>query len=615
MSEDRTDLEQRAFDAWVPMAPPSGFSDRVTAAKVTRRPYLVAAIALSGVLAAVIVGVLHFLPTKPVGLAQLVSAEGPVERAQGSGAWRSAAIGDQFFAGDGARTADGAAELGTLGARLWLAPHTVLRFTASTLKVELGAIELRGAGTFDLEVGKVRMASAGVVRVSSDIGARNRVELLIGTAQVATLDGKELDLNVGTPYVIDLDIGKVAIADAGADAGVVAIASDAELAPTATLDVTGVVELEEAGVWERLPPGRNTLMGSPALRLGVHASAKLAGRDLLVKLPGGSVALGGEGELALDGLGLSTKVTIARGAGTVTGTSSDLALSRGESAVLTKAGTIQVVERIPAFADMTVSAGESFTIHDPRGTTAVHFGFGGKCVDGGVIQLDRDARFLTVHASAGKDGANILVPSGAWAYRLACIRGGSDGPTIASGRVVVVRDAGRRPLPPKPNRNPIDLDGRNYTIWYQSTIPTVVVHVQGTPKLMKLHLATGGAEEVFDSTASTVTIPSEKLREATYNLWAELDGVKTGVTTLKITFDQTAALIYIDTPLDGKPWTDDIDVRGAVLPGWNASIDSVALPFDPQRRFSVKVSKPTTKALAIRLVHPQRGTHYYLRRE
>jgi hypothetical protein len=274
-----------------------------------------------------------------------------------------------------------------------------------------------------------------------------------------------------------------------------------------------------------------------------------------------------------------------------------------------------VIDRIPAFADMTVTAGESFTIHDPRGTTAVHVGFGGKCADGGVIQLDHDARFRTAHVSAGKDGVNILVPNGAWAYRLACVRGGSDGPTVASGRVAVVRDAGRRPLPPTPSRNTIDLDGRNYTISYQSTIPMVVMRVRGTPKLMKLHLATNGAEEVFDSTASTVTIPSAKLREATYSVWAELDGVKTGVTTLKITFDQTAAQVYIEAPLDGKPWADDIDVRGAVLPGWNASIDGVAIPFDAQRRFSVKVSKPTTKALAIRLVHSQRGIHYYLRRE
>jgi hypothetical protein len=86
------------------------------------------------------------------------------------------------------------------------------------------------------------------------------------------------------------------------------------------------------------------------------------------------------------------------------------------------------------------------------------------------------------------------------------------------------------------------------------------------------------------------------------------------VSTLIIDFDQTAPQVYIESPANGQTWTGDIDVRGAVLPGWSAAVEEIAIPIDKQRRFAAKVGLPTGKALAIRLSHPQRGVHYYLRR-
>jgi hypothetical protein len=64
-----------------------------------------------------------------------------------------------------------------------------------------------------------------------------------------------------------------------------------------------------------------------------------------------------------------------------------------------------------------------------------------------------------------------------------------------------------------------------------------------------------------------------------------------------------------------KPWDPQIQVRGALMPGWTAAASGVEIPVDKQRRFNGKVDKPTgTTTLAIRLSHPQRGVHYYLRR-
>jgi hypothetical protein len=63
---------------------------------------------------------------------------------------------------------------------------------------------------------------------------------------------------------------------------------------------------------------------------------------------------------------------------------------------------------------------------------------------------------------------------------------------------------------------------------------------------------------------------------------------------------------------------DEIDattlVRGAVLPEWTAEIDGISIPIDKQRRFMANVGLPRDGALAIRLSHPRRGIHYYLRR-
>jgi len=55
-------------------------------------------------------------------------------------------------------------------------------------------------------------------------------------------------------------------------------------------------------------------------------------------------------------------------------------------------------------------------------------------------------------------------------------------------------------------------------------------------------------------------------------------------------------------------------MRGAVLPGWSAAVEAIAIPVGNQRRFAAKVGIPGASALAIRLSHPQRGVHYYLRR-
>ena len=605
---------------------------------------------------------------KPTAIAELAKADGPVERQAGRGPWEPAPIGTRYFFGDAARTGAGGAQLviAAGGATLAMQPRTVLRFGGQAagaadrrLVVELGAVELTGTGSYALDIGDVELARNGTLRITAKGGGQRALQLVVGEAQVATAGGtirlevgKELDLGIGAAVV-------TVTADAAVPDAPPAPPADAAPEPAgamADLEASGRVEAERPGIpgWKVLPPETRQIEKGTKLRLARGATAKLSARGTTLELAGGArggvaddlslsleagparaqVAAGGAiglpggaralpaaapgapAEAALDAGGREAKVTMLRGTGRLAGApGTELAMARGESAVLGRAGTIRVVEAIPATFDFRVPVGETLTVHDPRPPTAVSFHFGGKCPDGGVVELDRDGRFRTPRASAGKDAANLRVDGGAWSYRLRCTAGGREGGAVAAGRIAVIRDAGTRALPKLRPPNDIEADGRTWRVSYQSAMPDLRVLAKGAGAAFRLTLAAGGKADVFEAASPTITIPGARLREGTYTYWVEIDGKKQDkVSTLIINFDQTAAQVYIESPQDGAPWSGDLDVRGAVLPGWTAAVDVVSIPIDPQRRFAARVGTPPGTALAIRLSHPARGIHYYLRR-
>jgi len=599
-------------------------------------------------------------------IAKLTKTDGPVDRQQGEAEWKQADVGAEFFIGDAARTADGGAGLEVIGgAQIAMQPHTVLRFGgkagASRIEVELGAIDLTGSGNYALDGGDVKL-SKGTVRISAKAGGKNTVELTIGEASMSSVDGGSINLEVGKVIDLDLEV-KVTALDAGVvDAAPVDAAVDApeavpQTADDATITVTGKkAEIQAPGqtAWTALPAGAGVVPKGSTVRLGTGTTAALAARGTSLEMAAGSrakltdeggfaiesgvvraqAAAKGEGSVAVPGgaVGLKStstgsevrvdvnsresKVTGTRGAAKLTGSGGgELEMNRGETATLAKNGTIRVIEAIPSFFDFRLSVGETVTIHDPKGLAAVQFSFGGKCSEGGFIEMDRDARFRTAKVSGGKDQANLSVGAGNWAYRLRCTTASGDSAAVGSGRIALVRDAGTRTLL-KPVTNDIDTDGRNYSLGYQSTIPNFAVRIKGEGGPFVLHMATGGSEETFSGPGPKITVPGEKLKEGTYSYWIDRNGVKDPkVSTLKIYFDNTAPQVYIQSPSYGKPWGEgDIDVRGAVLPGWSAAIEGVAIPMDKQLRFAAKVAQPPGNALAIKLSHPKRGVHYYLRR-
>lgn len=619
-----------------------------------------------GVLVVVVAWLAFGCDKKKPGIATLSNANGPVER-EHAGVWAGARIGTQFFFGDAVRTGDGSAELVVAGTQvLEMAPNSVLRFAAGTnnkahVKVEVGAYDVVNTGAVGMEIGSVKIAPGGKVHVTA-----GQVELLIGAAQVKGADGTLLDLVIGSP--LSLDIGRPVIVrtDAGnADASV------ADALPDGTPDAKAVevvaVEIVGAGAeqsadgekWKPLAPGKGTIPVGTKLRLKKSgATAKLVSSGMSLELsgassqvtvwenlllglergvanatvpaatkgsigvPGGQVELTapakavGEARIEVTAKG-EAKVAMVHGTAKLVTASTSFDMAAGETAAIARAGVIYPGIAVPKYFDFQINVGDTaktLWIHDGRGSPAVRFAYGGICDAGGTIEADRDSRFRTPRLSEGQDAANLLLPSGSWAWRLRC------GDKTATGQIFVVRDNGRRPLPPKPSTNTIDADGRNYTIAYQSLIPIVAVRYKGGGTNFRLHVATAGAEQIFESTTPTIEIPSGKLREGNYALWFDRDGERQDkITTLKISFDQTAAQVYIESPVDGHAFGDEVSLAGAALPGWTAKVDGIEIPVieTATRRFRAKVPRPRggAQALAIQLSHPQRGIHYYLRRE
>ncbi len=599
--------------------------------------------------------------SKQQEIAKLEKADGPVDRQQANEAsWTGAEVGTKFFLGDAARTADGGAELSLAGgAQIAMQKHTVLRFGGkggqNRISVELGAIDLSG-GNVELDVGAVKVGASGRVRITARGDGKADITLTLGDAQVTSLGGitttLELDKNLQlttevTAVVVVVDAG---VPDAPADAPEAA----KPVASGATIEVTGKKgEMLIAGgtKWAPLPEGSSELPKGSKVRIGGGTAAKLTagGTNLAiaggsrasfteasalalevgggtasgegsVALPGGAIAVKGSTptEVKLDSGGGGTKVTISRGTGRLTGTGgSQLDMNRGESATLLKTGQIRPLEAIPNYFDIQIVAGEgNFAIHDPRPPVAIQFQFAGKCPTGGIIEMDKDPRYRTAKVSGGKEAANHLVKSGTWAYRLRCTSGAGEGAAVASGRITVVADGGTRKLPDKPGVSPFEPNGMLWTIGYQSVIPDIAVTFPGGGTNFTLHLARGGKDSTFPSTSTKFKIEGKQLSEGNYTYWFDRDGVRQDKTnSLKIQFDNTAPQVYIELPINGKPWpAGDLDVRGSVVPGWAAAVGGASIPLDSARRFIAKVQQPSGRALAIRLSHPQRGVHYYLRR-
>ena len=578
-------------------------------------------------------------------VAVLDKASAPVQR-HAAGEAHAAPVGTKFYLDDIVRTTTGTAELAlTTGGRIEMPPNTALRFVArvglTAMVIENGTITLSGTGNYRLELGTLSLVN-GTVRIGG--GKTPTVELVFGRGELDR-DGQRTPLEANK--VLEFGTGMLAAnVDAGvADTPIQAPSSDdmtievsgdgatmqapgdtkwgklgsGSVAPGAriALDAKTTAKLTIRGTTLDLAPGTRALVTS-SREIHIEAGAATAHVGIdggQIGVPGGQVKLSANGTAIIDvGARGDAKVTAVTEGVQLIGKRGSVDVRQGELALVHKAGGVAPGELvIPAHYDYELRVGEpaNITLHDPAGVTAVRFAFATPCSKGGAIELARSSQFRSPLISVGDSAAHLMVRSGRWAYRARC-----NGDTVASGHIIVLRDRGTRRLPKDPPRFEIAADGRNYRLDYQTHIPDVQLRAGGRGTTFKLHLTSGKDERVFSSTTGSFKVPGTTLREREYTFWVERDGVKSKVSTLRIGFDQTTAQVYIETPVDGRAWGPYIEVAGATLPGWTATIDGKSIPADKDtRRFGTMMPAPKdARAVAIQLSHPERGVHVYLRR-
>jgi hypothetical protein len=131
-----------------------------------------------------------------------------------------------------------------------------------------------------------------------------------------------------------------------------------------------------------------------------------------------------------------------------------------------------------------------------------------------------------------------------------------------------------------------------------------------------LHHRFGGASRRHTTSNSSYSFGSGRLREGKHEIYFEGGGKVSIKTAIRIRFDNAAPKATLNTPAAPTAKAgDDLQISGLALPGWAVDVDGRTLQQDGQGRFSVDAQMPTERrALAVRLTHPRRGTHIYLRR-
>jgi hypothetical protein len=81
-------------------------------------------------------------------------------------------------------------------------------------------------------------------------------------------------------------------------------------------------------------------------------------------------------------------------------------------------------------------------------------------------------------------------------------------------------------------------------------------------------------------------------------------------TTIDVVLDTQAPAARV---VEGSPGAaDSVTLSGQTMPGWNVAIGDEKIEVDGKQGFSVDVDGDST--VPIRFSHPDRDTHYYLRR-
>jgi len=256
------------------------------------------------------------------------------------------------------------------------------------------------------------------------------------------------------------------------------------------------------------------------------------------------------------------------------------------------------------YADLVVSAGASFVVHDEAPPTAIGFRFDPVCPEGARVEVREQ------WTEAEKQG-NLLLPAGHHEYSVRCL----DRPEVVvkKGELRILRDSGTRQLPTFTPTAQVALDGRTYTVLYQARLPSVTVVWPTAPDAPAYILDIDGravrTTKPSHTFASGVLTPGKHV--ATFNAQSS-PARASRPTTILIKVDAQAPTGRVAEPKGEFAPGGSVPVAGQALPGWSVSVAGAPLEKDASGRFSARV--PVSGTLAIAFSHPTHGMHYYLRR-
>jgi hypothetical protein len=353
-----------------------------------------------------------------------------------------------------------------------------------------------------------------------------------------------------------------------------------------------------------------------ALRLQVTIGAaefERDGRRLELRV-GDAVEISAKGQLSLVPAGQ----TPAPASPAASASAAELGPAAGASAAIPSALGKPLAAFQPGLerVDLSIAAGDSIIIHDPRPPTAVGVLAGGRCSGSALLSVEQNRGRRDERVGQGRIG--VALASGAHRYVVHCLdEGGSRGDKIGQGTISVVADAGLRRLASSAPLTNVDADGRRYTVLYQSLQPRIAIQWPNAAPASSYVLTVSSAHGTKTLTASSphFSFASGSLAEGQHSFSIQGGGRRSRETTVVIRFDNAAPAASIASPADGSfARGSSVLVSGTAQPGSVVTVGGETLPQDAQNRFSMAVNAPSDQALAIRFIQPQRGVHYYLRR-
>ncbi len=441
-------------------------------------------------------------------LATLSTYEGDADRDTSDAIeeWFDATVGDDFFAGDGARTQENSNALFRLGtgALLTLKPSSQIRFQRSA-----GG---NGAIGLQVEVGEADVQTKdGTLTLDSQFGP-----IVINPNTTVTMRRN------GANMVVDVELGSIQIGE-----------------QQRTIEAGDAVELEIGGIVLDVAPTSD--------------SKDAPSEDV-------------EEESA-----------------------EEIPLNLGNGV---------------ANADLVVSPGEAFTVHDPSPPTAIGFRTAKVC--SGPVRLVSGKQ-----QTEAKGQPTLRFEQGSHSYEIRCLE--TPEKVSAKGSFRVIRDAGTRQLPSFTPSAQVTTDGRRYTVMYQQRLPQVTVTWPSAPQASSYTLTVAG--RTIKTSSPSYTFKSGALPGGTHTLVfsaASTPARQSRATTVAIVYDSQAPAARVSEPRDDFEAGSPVKVAGQALPGWSVSLGGEELEVDSQRRFSTEIEGKG--ALPIAFSHPTHGMHYYLRR-